>query len=172
MLFCIYCRYCSRGGTFPGTIAGGNYCWEHMDHHMNLEERVVAAEVASRRADGPGVIEVQSQLRSNVADPHVVRAAAPHCSVLRPCWFHRARFHSLVPQELPELWAMVRKFDIYRSRTYTICTVVCRNRNFWTMVRKFDISRFRRYRLGTARKSTFWVRNFLWRIALSCGEST
>eukprot|EP01050_Picozoa_sp_SAG11_P036976 SAG11_NODE_14349_length_615_cov_2.666667_2_plen_34_part_01 len=30
----------------------------HMDHHMNLEERVVAAEVASRRADGPGVIEV------------------------------------------------------------------------------------------------------------------
>ena len=91
---------------------------------------------------------------------------------LRPCWFHRARFHSLVPQELPELWAMVRKFDIYRSRTYTICTVVCRNRNFWTMVRKFDISRFRRYRLGTARKSTFWVRNFLWRIALSCGGST
>ena len=34
---------------------------------MNLEERVVAAEVASRRADGPGVIEVQSQLRSDVA---------------------------------------------------------------------------------------------------------
>ena len=65
--FSIYCRYCSRGGTFPGTIAGGNYCWEHMDHHMNLEERVVAAEVASRRADGPGVIEVQSQLRSDVA---------------------------------------------------------------------------------------------------------
>eukprot|EP01050_Picozoa_sp_SAG11_P041635 SAG11_NODE_18764_length_481_cov_26.413613_1_plen_41_part_01 len=31
--------------------------------HMNLEERVVAAEVASRRADGPGVIEVQSQRR-------------------------------------------------------------------------------------------------------------
>ena len=34
---------------------------------MNLEERVVAAEVASRRADGPGVIEVQSQRRSDVA---------------------------------------------------------------------------------------------------------
>ena len=32
---------------------------------MNLEERVVAAEVASRRADGPGVIEVQSQLEEN-----------------------------------------------------------------------------------------------------------
>ena len=29
---------------------------------MNLEERVVAAEVASRRADGPGVIDVQSQI--------------------------------------------------------------------------------------------------------------
>ena len=117
--------------------------------------------------------------RRHRADPHVVRVAAPHCSGLVP----QSSFHSLVPQEwsrgtpgtrrpLPELWAMVRKFDISRSRTYTICTVVCRNRNFWTMVRKFDISRFRRYRLGTARKSSFWVRNFLWRIALSCGGST
>ena len=61
-VFFIYCRYCSTGGTFPKTIAGGNYSWEHMDYHMNLEERVVATEVASRRADGPGVIEVQSQL--------------------------------------------------------------------------------------------------------------
>ena len=34
---------------------------------MNLEERVVAAEVASRRADGPSVIQVQSQRRSDVA---------------------------------------------------------------------------------------------------------
>ena len=34
---------------------------------MNLEERVVEVEVASRRADGPGVLEVQSQLRSDVA---------------------------------------------------------------------------------------------------------
>ena len=125
-------------------------------------------------------------LRAGTFDP-VLDPQSPHnrnfvtvlirtsCALLHhtaPPWFHRARFHSLVPQELPELWAMVRKFDIYRSRTYTICTVVCRNRNFWTMVRKFDISRFRRYRLGTARKSTFWVRNFLWRIALSCGGST
>ena len=110
------------------------------------------------------------------ADPHVVRAAAPHCSALVP--------QSSVPQlgsagvvpgtrrRLPELWAMVRKFDISRFRTYTICTVVCRTRNVWTMVRKFGISRFREYSVGTARKSTFWVRNFLWRIALSCGEST
>ena len=37
-----------------------------MDHHMNLEERVVAAEVASRRADGPGAIEVQSQRPANL----------------------------------------------------------------------------------------------------------
>eukprot|EP01050_Picozoa_sp_SAG11_P010747 SAG11_NODE_1096_length_5884_cov_4.310631_5_plen_115_part_00 len=60
---------------FPGTIAGGTYygtyCWEHMDYRTwlasSLEERVVAAEVASRRADGSGVIEVQSQRRSGVA---------------------------------------------------------------------------------------------------------
>ena len=44
----------------------GNYCCRelllgtHRLSHTNLEERVVAAEVASRRADGPGVIEVQS----------------------------------------------------------------------------------------------------------------
>eukprot|EP01050_Picozoa_sp_SAG11_P005579 SAG11_NODE_399_length_9764_cov_8.760993_3_plen_240_part_00 len=239
MLFCIYCRYCSRGGTFPGTIAGGNYCWEHMDHHMNLEERVVAAEVASRRADGPGVIEVQSQRRSDVAGqglgpgtqwrgrPVRLGSRGVHgCSTGNICKKAYRTFRpvptnvqvnfsrNLGVADCIKLW----RIDIrYLARRARCCTTLLRaatvlvpqssvpqlgstgvagtlghgtkiryisfpdvhnlysslpEPKLLTMVRKFDISRFRRYRLGTARKSTFWVRNFAWRIALSCGGST
>eukprot|EP01050_Picozoa_sp_SAG11_P034696 SAG11_NODE_12371_length_706_cov_4.782537_2_plen_67_part_01 len=38
---------------------------------------MVAAEVASRRADGPGVIEVQSQRRSDVAGQGLGRPVRP-----------------------------------------------------------------------------------------------
>ena len=45
---------------------------------MSLEERVVAAEVASRRAGGVrGVIEVQSRRRSDAAGQGLVRGVRP-----------------------------------------------------------------------------------------------